>query len=79
MQEKINLTVFLEQSINQAVEILKGIGFPPIKEPIMLSGGEDNHRSISFLVESNQETKGLEITLPGLLGVVKTKFQIEEN
>jgi copper chaperone CopZ len=30
MQEKINLTVFKEQSVETAMRILKEIGFPPI-------------------------------------------------
>lgn len=51
MQEKVNLTVFKEQTIIEAIVILKDIGFPPVGEPIPISGGENNHRNIAFLVD----------------------------
>lgn len=51
MQEKVNLTVFKEQTIIEAIVILKDIGFPPVGEPIPISGGESNHRNIAFWVQ----------------------------
>jgi hypothetical protein len=40
MQEKISLTIFKDHSIIDAQEILKDIGYPPIGEPVAISGGE---------------------------------------
>ncbi len=54
MQEKISLTVFKEHAILEAQDILKEIGYPPIGEPVALSGGEENHRTIAFLVRNNE-------------------------
>ena len=53
MQEKISLTVFKDHAIIEAQDILRDIGFPVIGEPVALSGGEENQRSIAFLVGSN--------------------------
>ena len=40
-------------SIIEAQDILRDIGFPVIGEPVALSGGEENQRSIAFLVGNN--------------------------
>ena len=53
MQEKISLTVFKDHAIIEAQDILRDIGFPVIGEPVALSGGEENQRSIAFLVGNN--------------------------
>ena len=53
MQEKISLTVFKDHAIIEAQDILRDIGFPVIGEPVALSGGEENQRSIAFLVRNN--------------------------
>ena len=75
MQEKISLTVFKDHAIIEAQDILRDIGFPVIGEPVALSGGEENQRSIAFLVGNNELSKQLEGSLPGLLGVAKCSFQ----
>lgn len=54
IQEKISLTVFKDTSAQTAVEILKQIGFPPIGEPVPISGSEENHRNIAFMVPNNE-------------------------
>jgi len=59
MQEKISLTIFKEHSIIDAQEILKDIGYPPIGEPVAISGGDENHRNIAFLVRNNDLCKKL--------------------
>jgi len=79
MQETISLTAYYEQTMVQAVEILTNIGYPPIKDPVMIAGGEENHRNIAFLVISNSETKMLELQLPKILGIVKATFNEEED
>lgn len=57
MQEKVSLTVFKEHSIVEAVQILKDIGFPPIGEPVPVSGGDDTHRNIAFAISSSEKSK----------------------
>jgi hypothetical protein len=74
MQEKVTLTVFKLNSIVEAVEILKEIGFPPIGDPLLLSGGEENQRTIAFLLLKTETAKELEAKFPSLLGVVKSHF-----
>jgi len=39
IQEKVSLTVFKDSMVQKAVEILIQIGFPPIGEPVPISGG----------------------------------------
>jgi hypothetical protein len=53
---------------------LKDIGFPPVGEAVPISGGEDNQRTIAFLVKDSEQFKQLEGTLPSVLGVVKCSF-----
>ena len=71
MQEKVSLTIFKEQSVYQAVQILKEIGFPPIGEPVPISGGDEAHRTIAFLVNPNQPAKTLEEQIWKILGVIR--------
>lgn len=71
MQEKISLTVFKERSAYDAVQILKDIGFPPIGEPVAVSGGDESQRTIAFMVHQSDSTKTLEADLTNMLGVVR--------
>lgn len=71
MQEKVSLTIFKEQSAHDAVQILKDIGFPPIGEPVAVSGGDESHRNIAFIVHNSEQTKTLEHDLANLLGTIR--------
>jgi len=42
---------------------------------VAVSGGQENHRSIAFLLANNDELKKLETSLPNVLGVVGCSFQ----
>lgn len=40
LRENIILTIFREQSALKAMEKLKEIGYPPVRDAVLLSGGE---------------------------------------
>jgi hypothetical protein len=46
---------------------------------VAVSGGDENHRNIAFLVEDSEEYKRLEGSLPSVLGVVKCGFLEREG
>ena len=50
MQEKVFLTVKNEDTVTQAVQILKDTKYVPINEPLLLSGNSEDHRKIFFLI-----------------------------
>jgi hypothetical protein len=71
MQEKVSLTVFKQQSVHEAVEILKKIGFPPLGEPVAISGGDESHRTIAFLIHPAEPTASIEAEVANMLGIVR--------
>lgn len=79
IQEKISLTIFKDSSAQAALEILKKIGFPAIGEPVPISGNEENHRTIAFLVHENELSKVLADRLSSTLGVLKTTTVVSEG
>jgi copper chaperone CopZ len=78
MQEKISLTVFKEQSADDALRLLTAAGFPPIGSPVPLTAADDSLRTIAFLVRPSEDAKALAAALGGQLGVVRcTTAEVE--
>jgi copper chaperone CopZ len=79
IQEKVSLTVFKDSTVQKAIEILIQIGFPPIGEPVPISGGDDTQRVIAFLINNKESVKVLEDKLENTLGIQKLGISPREQ
>ena len=50
---------------------LRDIGYPPVGEPVFISGGDEHQRFIAFLVSEEEKSKGLESQMSSVMGVEK--------
>lgn len=73
MQEKVYLTTDCQETPQRVIEVLKETKYFPINEPILLSGLQENHRSIGFLIDPLKKAE-LERKLTDMVGVLSTKF-----
>lgn len=73
MQEKVYLTTDCSETPQRVIEALKETKYFPINEPVLLSGLQENHRSIGFLIEPLKKAE-LQQKLAEMVGVQSTKF-----
>ena len=58
---------------------LKDIGYPPVGEPVFVSGGDENQRFIAFLVNEGDKSRDIESKLSSLMGVEKCSSVMVEG
>lgn len=73
MQEKVYLTTDCPDTPQKAIDALKETKYYPINEPILLSGAQENHRNIGFLIDPVKKSE-LEGMLTEMVGVLATRF-----
>lgn len=72
MQEKVYLTTNCPETPQRVIDVLKETKYFPINEPVLLSGAQENHRSIGFLIDPLKKGD-LEGKLASLVGVLAVK------
>ena len=71
MNEKVTLTVFKDEVINKAIEILKTTKYQPIGSPLLISGNSQNERNITFVLDQNTYVDKIDEEIRNLNGIIR--------